>query len=123
MTSRSALGRVLVCFFAAIGVAQTAGQQAGLQADGSVVLPTNQTIRPAGRLIPFEGRPTAIAIRPDGKTAAALKSGGGYAGPGRPEHILIVDLSTGQIRQRFLPETPAAGATGAHGSETCRRQQ
>jgi len=114
---RYAFLTAVVCLLTAISAAQTTGQQAGLQADGSVVLPTNQTIRPAGRLIPFEGRPTAIAIRPDGKTAAALKSGGGYAGPGRPEHILIVDLSTGQIRQRFLPETPASGATGAQGSE------
>src|SRR5215472_310807 len=104
MSMRYAFLTAVVRLLTAISAAQTTGQQAGLQADGSVVLPTNQTIRPAGRLIPFEGRPTAIAIRPDGRTAAALKSGGGYFVPGRPEHILIVDLNTGQIKQRFLPQ-------------------
>jgi YVTN family beta-propeller protein len=68
------------------------------------VLPTDQIITPAGKLVPFEGRPTAIAIRPDGQTAAVLKSAGSYIGPGRPEHILIVDLVTAQVKQRFRPE-------------------
>jgi len=104
----------LICAFAAVGFAQGASPrytyEAGIRPDGSVVLPTDQIIRPAGRLVPFEGRPTAIAIRPDGRTAAVLKSAGSYIGPGRPEHILVVDLVTARVKQRFLPADSASSA-------------
>src|SRR5262245_12648018 len=57
---------VTALLFASEMVSGQVAKQAGIQPDGSVVLPTNQVIRPVGRLIQFEGRPTAIAIRPDG---------------------------------------------------------
>ena len=85
--------------------------QAGMRPDGSVVLPVDQVIHPVGRLIPFEGRPTALAIRPDGRTAAVLKSSGTYMNSSdHAEHIVIIDLSSGQIKQRFLPDGLAQGA-------------
>ena len=85
--------------------------QAGMRPDGSVVLPVDQVIHPAGRLIPFEGRPTALGIRPDGRTAAVLKSSGTYINSSdHAEHIVIIDLSSGQIKQRFLPDGLAQGA-------------
>ena len=102
----------LICAFTATCFAQDTNPhytyEAGLRTDGSAVLPTDQMITPAGRLVAFEGRPTAIAIRPDGRTAAVLKSASPYVGPGRPEHILIVDLDTAQVKQRFRPEEPTS---------------
>jgi YVTN family beta-propeller protein len=85
----------------------------GIQRDGSVLLPTDQTIRPAGRLLNFEGHPTAIAIHPDGRTAAVLKSRGTWFFFKNSEPILVIDLATGRIIQRFLPYDSAdAGFTG-----------
>src|SRR5262249_34889227 len=86
------------------------------QADGSILLPTNQFIRPAGKLVPFEGRPTALAIHPDGRTVAALKSSPDYGRPG--DGLLIVDLGTGRIRQRFRAEGAAAGKRFTEGAFT-----
>src|SRR5215471_17819827 len=73
----------------------------GIQPDGSFVLPTDQIIRPAGKAITFDGRPTALAIRPDGRTAAVLRTSGGWFPYGGP--ILVIDLVTGRIKQQFLP--------------------
>lgn len=43
----------------------------GQHADGSVVVATGQRITPAGQQIPLQGqRPNAIALSPDGHTAA-----------------------------------------------------
>jgi len=41
----------------------------------------------------------AVAVRPDQKTAAALVTGGGYPLPTLP--IVIVDLTTGTVKQQF----------------------
>ena len=44
----------------------------GPQADGSILVPTNQLLRPAGFQILFPGRPVDIALSPDGKWLAVL---------------------------------------------------
>jgi YVTN family beta-propeller protein len=93
-----------------IAGAASAGEtyHVGLQPDGSFVLPTDQIIRPAGRAITFDGRPTALAIRPDGRTAALLRTSGGWFPYGGP--ILVVDLVTGRIKQEFVPYESADGS-------------
>ena len=48
----------------------------GIQHNGSIVLPDNQILTPAGSQVQFAGRPHAIAIRPDEKTAALSNDGG-----------------------------------------------
>src|SRR2546421_813830 len=75
--------------------------QVGPQADGSFVTPTNQLVTPAGTQVNFNGRPVAVAVRPDQKTAAVLVTGGGYPLPTLP--IVIVDLTTGTVKQQFNP--------------------
>src|SRR5256885_8983727 len=75
--------------------------QVGPQADGSFVTPTNQVVTPAGTQVNFNGRPVAVAVRPDQKTAAVLVTGGGYPLPTLP--IVIVDLTTGTVKQQFNP--------------------
>ena len=44
----------------------------GLQADGSILVPTNQLLRPAGYQIQFSGRPVDLALSPNGKWLAVL---------------------------------------------------
>ena len=91
------LSRVALGIVALGGVAVVAQQVlpriVGRQADGSVLLPTNQTITPAGKQIEFDGRPNAMALSPDGKTAAILN--------GNAQAIVLVDLEAAKIRQIF----------------------
>lgn len=44
----------------------------GQQPDGSILVPTNQLLRPAGFQIQFHGRPVDLALSPDGKWMAVL---------------------------------------------------
>ncbi len=44
----------------------------GWQADGSILVPTNQLLRPAGYQIQFSGRPVDLALSPNGKWLAVL---------------------------------------------------
>ena len=44
----------------------------GPQPDGSILVPTNQLLRPAGFRIIFPGRPVDLALSPDGKWLAVL---------------------------------------------------
>jgi hypothetical protein len=48
----------------------------GLQPDRTVVVPSNQILRPAGTQISFPGRPADMALSPDGETLALLNSSG-----------------------------------------------
>ncbi len=73
------------------GAGQT--QKVGRQANGTVVLPTNQVIDPAGQQVEFRGRPNAVALSPDGKTAAFLN--------GAHKAIILVTLDTGAVKQEF----------------------
>lgn len=69
----------------------------GPQADGSAVVPTNQRVTPAGTQVTFSGRPLAIAVRPDQKTAAVLNTGSGQSNVATSP-IIIVDLASGMVR-------------------------
>lgn len=46
----------------------------GIGADGRIVVPTNQVLSPAGRQVDFSGRPTDVALSPDGRWLAVLNS-------------------------------------------------
>src|SRR5262245_48006615 len=59
-------------------------QQVGRQADGSVVVTTNQVLTPAGRQVEFRGRPLSVALSPDGRTAAFLN--------GTYQAVILVDV-------------------------------
>lgn len=47
-------------------------RRVGPQPDGSIVVPTNQLLRPAGDQLLFPGRPVDLALSPDGKWIAVL---------------------------------------------------
>jgi YVTN family beta-propeller protein len=42
-------------------------QQVGIQPDGSILVPSNQILRPAGFQVYLPGRPVGLALTPDGK--------------------------------------------------------
>lgn len=73
----------------------------GRQKNGSVVLPTNQVIHPAGKQIEFRGRPNAVTLSPDGRIAALLN--GAY------KAIILIDMETGSVKQEF----DAAGSSAS----------
>src|SRR5215469_8751099 len=74
----------------------------GLQADGSFVTPSNQIVTPAGTQLHFTGRPMAVAVRPDQKTAAVLNTGTGQSNFSTSP-IIVIDLAAGTIKQEFTP--------------------
>ncbi|HWL36740.1 MAG TPA: bifunctional YncE family protein/alkaline phosphatase family protein [Frankiaceae bacterium] len=90
---------------AALGVdAAPADRRVGRRPDGSVVLPTNQEIHPAGVQVEFPGRANAVAIRPDGRTATVLTD--------KDTALTVVDLAAGTVLQRLDPEQGLAAYTG-----------
>jgi YVTN family beta-propeller protein len=105
IASRSATLCGVASLFISLGIAaqERPTYQVGPQVDGSYVTPANQIVTPAGTQVHFNGRPMAIAIRPDQKTAAVLVAGGGYNLPTLP--IAIVDLTAGTVKQEFNPGT------------------
>lgn len=65
----------------------------GRQADRSVILSTGQRLTPAGVQLEFPGRPTAIALNPDGRTATLLSSKG--------DELQVIDLATRNVLQSY----------------------
>jgi YVTN family beta-propeller protein len=61
----------------------------GIQADGHVVVPTNQVLKPAGKQIAFPGRPVDLAFAEDGKLLIIKNM----------KNLVFVEVATGKIRQ------------------------
>src|SRR5262245_54322464 len=61
----------------------------GVQTDGSVIVPTNQRLTPAGKQITFSGRPVDLAFADDGKTLVVKNK----------NDLVFVDLATETIKQ------------------------
>ncbi len=95
--SSAKLVRAGMVVFAFAGMAVIAQQVmvrlVGRQADGSVLLTTNQSITPAGKQVEFDGRANAMTLSPDQKTAAILN--------GNAQAIVLIDLETAKVKQIF----------------------
>ncbi|MBW4586753.1 hypothetical protein G7B40_015150 [Aetokthonos hydrillicola Thurmond2011] len=89
----------------------------GRQPDGSVLVNTGQFITPAGKQIEFNGRPVAVTLSPDGKTAAFLNGVGSSEG----KFIVVVDLSTTKLKQEFNPTNGGASFNGITYSKDGRK--
>jgi YVTN family beta-propeller protein len=76
----------------------------GRQKDGTIVLPTNRVLKPAGRQVEFSGRANGIALSPDKKTVAVLNKGDNI--------IVLIDSQTGKIKQEFTVSGSAASSNG-----------
>src|SRR5713226_8731143 len=71
----------------------------GLREDGSVLLPNQWSLRPAGLQVPLGDFPVNIAVHPDGRFAAVL-----HSGYGRHE-IKVVDIEAAKVvSQAEIPE-------------------
>ena len=79
-------------------------RQVGRQKDGTIVLPTNRILKPAGIQVEFDGRPNGIALSPDKKNAAMLNSA--------KNNIVRIDPASGDIRQTFAPTGFKASSNG-----------
>src|SRR5580698_6520408 len=66
----------------------------GVRADGSVLLPNQWSLRPAGRQVELGDFPVNVAVHPNGRFAAILHSG--YSA----HQIVVVDLEQGRVVSR-----------------------
>lgn len=69
-----------------------------------MVLTTNQIIKPNGQQVEFRGRPNAVALSPDGKTAAFLN--GAY------KAIILIDVPSWTVKQEFDAAGSSASFSG-----------
>ena len=91
--------------------AQDASLIVGAAGDGRVIVPTNQVLTPAGRQVPFPGRPTDLALLPDGRTVAVKNL----------RDLILLDAESGTILQTLrLPGGghAVAGLAVADGGST-----
>jgi len=61
----------------------------GLQADGRIVVPTNQILKPAGKQVTFPGRPVDMALCENGQTLVVKNM----------QSLVFIDAATGSIKQ------------------------
>ena len=78
-------------------------QVPGQRPDGSVLLPNQWLLRPAGRQVVLGDFPSTIALHPSGKWAAVLHCGYG------PHEVAILDLATRSILARSPVEEAFGG--------------
>jgi len=78
----------LLCFSSAR--AQEAPIERVGEANGKIIVPTNQVLSPAGKQIAFSGRPTDLALSPDGKWLGVLDR----------NHVALINPDTGEVTSR-----------------------
>jgi YVTN family beta-propeller protein len=98
-------------FTSSVFAQQTATYQVGPLPDGGFAVPTNQVVTPAGTQLNFTGRPLAIAISPDHKSAAILNTGSGENNFATSP-VVIIDLTNDTIKQQFQPTNTSASYDG-----------
>jgi YVTN family beta-propeller protein len=75
----------------------------GVQPDGSILVPTNQVLRPAGREVSFAGRPVDVQLLEDGRLLVVKNM----------RNLVFVDASTGSINQTLALPANAKEFAGA----------
>jgi YVTN family beta-propeller protein len=79
------------------------GLKVGVQADGRIVVPTNQIIKPAGKQITFPGRPVDLAFAEDGKTLVVKNM----------RDLVFIDVATAKVKQTLaLPSKRGFSVVG-----------
>ena len=74
----------------------------GRQPDGSVIVPTNQVLRPAGTQITFPGRPVDLALAEEGKVLVVKNRSA----------LLFIDVASARLTQTLpLGNIRMAGAS------------
>jgi YVTN family beta-propeller protein len=86
----AALGTIFLCDIAPVFAGdRLPDATVGLQPDGSVVVPSNQVLRPAGTQVTFPGRPVDLALIEDGKTLVVKNL----------RDLVFIDVAAGKIKQ------------------------
>ena len=96
---------VTLLFLAALcetGLAFRSTRLVGVQPDGTVVIPTGQTLRPAGTHLEVNDRPLGMVVSPNGQLLAAV-TGSNFA----PRALHIIDVSTNTLNRWFGDATSA----------------
>ncbi len=75
----------------------------GPQADGSVILPNQWSLRPVGRQLEVGDFPVNIALHPDGRHAVILHCGYG------PHELVVIDIDTRRVLSRTRVEEAFQG--------------
>jgi len=73
----------------------------GVLDDGRVVVPTNQVLSPAGWQVEFPGRPTDLALSPDGRHLAVLNR----------YNIVLIDIDKREVVQTVRYKTRRGGGS------------
>lgn len=76
------------CLSTAIGQ-DIESRRVGVQADGRIVVPTNQVLQPAGRQVEFPGRPVDVIAVEGGRTLVAKGT----------HELVVIDVESGRVRQ------------------------
>ena len=76
--------------------------QVGIQSDGSILVPSNQLLRPAGFQVSLPGRPVDLALTPDGK----------YLLVKNKDDLDLIRLSDRKVMQSLPFERSGASFTG-----------
>ncbi|MFM7245594.1 MAG: bifunctional YncE family protein/alkaline phosphatase family protein [Planctomycetaceae bacterium] len=101
------LAFLLLTFFASGPMqplhAETPPRTPGTQPDGSVILPNQWSLRPAGRQVEVGDFPVAIALHPDGRHAVVLHCGHG------PHELAVLDVVTRRLVSRTRLEEAFQG--------------
>ncbi|WP_020468489.1 alkaline phosphatase family protein [Zavarzinella formosa] len=101
--------RFILCLFiwSVVGEFVTADEldqlKVGPQADGRIVVPTNQVIKPTGKQITFPGRPVDLAFAEDGKVVVVKNM----------RDLVFLNADTGKIRQTLA--VPGGGRKAGFG--------
>jgi len=107
---RNVKALVIVLLMLSVGgvVAAAAITLVGKQADGTIVVPTNQILHPAGTTVLLGQRPVDIALRSDGKQLAVMTT----------SLTFLLDPVTGKVLQSFdkAPRSMAGLAYSPDGS-------
>ena len=67
----------------------------GRQADGRIIVPTNQVLAPAGKQVEFPGRPVDLALAEEGKTLVVKNQRG----------LLFLDVAAAKVKQTLAAPT------------------
>ncbi len=107
---------LLVLTGAVVAIAQRPVAQVGPQPDGSVLVTTNQVVKPVGLVRTTEGvRPKDMALSPDGKTVAVLTTTKVFLYTSAGEQLADLALRPGPLGLAWAPDGTALYTSGTGG--------
>jgi YVTN family beta-propeller protein len=83
------LGPAALCLSVSLVSGADEEVKVGRQRDGRIVVPTNQVLEPAGRQVPFPGRPVDLALLDEGRTLVVKNT----------SSLVFIDLAAAAVRE------------------------